>query len=156
MELFKRALRVLAVFMLTNLGLLEMLCPLPGAVHWPLLLGLLGVYMWFHICPRRAKGVAPRLRAMIGGYELLLASFLVLVAEVLFYAALLFAGLPLVPAPYSAPRWVALVANLLFFLPLVGALLINGFFRVALTSRHLRVIWRVLLLFLWWVPFFNI
>ena len=156
MELFKRALRVLAVFMLTNLGLLEMLCPLPGAVHWPLLLGLLGVYMWFHICPRRAKGVAPRLRAMIGGYELLLASFLVLVAEVLFYAALLFAGLPLVPAPYSAPRWVALVANLLFFLPLAGALLINGFFRVALTSRHLRVIWRVLLLFLWWVPFFNI
>ena len=149
MELFKRALRVLAVFMLTNLGLLEMLCPLPGAVHWPLLLGLLGVYMWFHICPRRAKGVAPRLRAMIGGYELLLASFLVLVAEVLFYAALLFAGLPLVPAPYSAPRWVALVANLLFFLPLAGALLINGFFRVALTSRHLRVIWRVLLLFLW-------
>ena len=54
--------------------------------------------MWFHICTRRAKGVAPRLRAMIGGYEILLASFLVLVAEVLFYAALLFAGLPLVPA----------------------------------------------------------
>ena len=120
MELFKRALRVLAVFMLTNLGLLEMLCPLPGAVHWPLLLGLLGVYMWFHICPRRAKGVAPRLRAMIGGYELLLASFLVLVAEVLFYAALLFAGLPLVPAPYSAPRWVAPCGKSAIFPPAGG------------------------------------
>ena len=31
MELFKRALRVLAVFVLANLGLLEMLHPLPGA-----------------------------------------------------------------------------------------------------------------------------
>ena len=41
MELFKRALRVLAVFVLANLGLLEMLHPLPGAVHWLLLLGLL-------------------------------------------------------------------------------------------------------------------
>ena len=156
MELFKRALRVLAVFVLANLGLLEMLHPLPGAVHWLLLLGLLGFYVWLHICPRRAKGAARRLRAMIGGYELLLVSFLVLAAETLFYAALLFAGLPLVPAPYSAPRWVALVANLLVFLPLVGALLINGFFRVALTSQHLRVVWRVLLLFLWWLPFFNI
>lgn len=156
MELFKRALRVLAVFMLTNLGLLEMLCPLPGAVHWPLLLGLLGVYMWFHICPRRAKGCRAAAARHDRRVRASLASFLVLVAEVLFYAALLFAGLPLVPAPYSAPRWVALVANLLFFLPLAGALLINGFFRVALTSRHLRVIWRVLLLFLWWVPFFNI
>ena len=123
MELFKRALRVLAVFVLANLGLLEMLHPLPGAVHWLLLLGLLGFYVWLHICPRRAKGAARRLRAMIGGYELLLVSFLVLAAETLFYAALLFAGLPLVPAPYSAPRWVALVANLLVFLPLVGALL---------------------------------
>lgn len=74
----------------------------------------------------------------------------------MFYIVLLCTGMPLVPAPYSAPRWVALVANLLVFLPLVGALLVNGFFRVAFTSKHLRVVWRVLLLFLWWLPFFNI
>ena len=40
MELLKRTLRVLAVFVLANLGLLELLCPLPGTVHWLLLLGL--------------------------------------------------------------------------------------------------------------------
>ena len=71
MELFKRALRVLAVFVLANLGLLEMLHPLPGAVHWLLLLGLLGFYVWLHICPRRAKGAAAarhdrRIRAAFG------------------------------------------------------------------------------------------
>ena len=32
MELLKRTLRVLAVFVLANLGLLELLCPLPGTV----------------------------------------------------------------------------------------------------------------------------
>ena len=156
MELLKRTLRVLAVFVLANLGLLELLCPLPGTVHWLLLLGLSAFYVWFHICPRRAKGAPRRLRAMIGGYELLLVSFLTLAAETVFYIVLLCTGMPLVPAPYSAPRWVALVANLLVFLPLVGALLVNGFFRVAFTSKHLRVVWRVLLLFLWWLPFFNI
>ena len=152
MELLKRTLRVLAVFVLANLGLLELLCPLPGTVHWLLLLGLSAFYVWFHICPRRAKGAPRRLRAMIGGYELLLVSFLTLAAETVFYIVLLCTGMPLVPAP----RWVALVANLLVFLPLVGALLVNGFFRVAFTSKHLRVVWRVLLLFLWWLPFFNI
>ena len=156
MELLKRTLRVLAVFVLANLGLLELLCPLPGTVHWLLLLGLSAFYVGFHICPRRAKGAPRRLRAMIGGYELLLVSFLTLAAETVFYIVLLCTGMPLVPAPYSAPRWVALVANLLVFLPLVGALLVNGFFRVAFTSKHLRVVWRVLLLFLWWLPFFNI
>lgn len=30
MELVKRTLRVLAIFVLANLGLLELLCPLPG------------------------------------------------------------------------------------------------------------------------------
>lgn len=127
MELLKRTLRVLAVFVLANLGLLELLCPLPGTVHWLLLLGLSAFYVWFHICPRRAKGAPRRLRAMIGGYELLLVSFLTLAAETVFYIVLLCTGMPLVPAPYSAPRWVALVANLLVFLPLVGALLVNGF-----------------------------
>lgn len=39
MELLKRTLRVLAVFVLANLGLLELLCPLPGTVHWLLLWG---------------------------------------------------------------------------------------------------------------------
>ena len=121
MELLKRTLRVLAVFVLANLGLLELLCPLPGTVHWLLLLGLSAFYVWFHICPRRAKGAPRRLRAMIGGYELLLVSFLTLAAETVFYIVLLCTGMPLVPAPYSAPRWVALVANLLVFLPLVGA-----------------------------------
>ena len=147
MELVKRTLRVLAVFVLANLGLLELLCPLPGTVHWLLLLGLSAFYVWFHICPRRAKGAPRRLRAMIGGYELLLVSFLTLAAETVFYIVLLCTGMPLVPAPYSAPRWVALVANLLVFLPLVGALLVNGFFRVAFTSKHLRVVARAAAVF---------
>lgn len=104
MELVKRTLRVLAIFVLANLGLLELLCPLPGTVHWLLLLGLSAFYVWFHVCPRRAKGAPRRLRAMIGGYELLLVSFLTLAAETVFYIVLLCTGMPLVPAPYSAPR----------------------------------------------------
>ena len=54
MELLKRTLRVLAVFVLANLGLLELLCPLPGTVHWLLLLGLWGVFFFFWLMRRGA------------------------------------------------------------------------------------------------------
>ena len=70
MELLKRTLRVLAVFVLANLGLLELLFPLPGTVHWLLLLGLSAFYVWFHVRQRIAKGAPQRLGAMIGGYVL--------------------------------------------------------------------------------------
>lgn len=158
MEYCKRFLRVLLVFVLANLALLETLAPPPDWLTLPLLFGLLAYYLWFHIRPRRAKGATRRLRALLGGYELLLVAFFVILAEMAFYPLLLATGAlhRAVPALGAAPDWVFLAANLLLFVPLVGALLVNGFFRVLLTSKHLRVVWRVLLLLCWWVPLFNL
>ena len=154
MKYLKRLLRVAAVFLLVNLGLLEWLWPLPAAAHWPLLAALAAFYLYSHIRPRHAPGASRRLRVMIGGYELLAVSFWVIFAQTALYVALLCA--PALPTDPGAPRWLLLAADTLLFLPLVGALLLNGFVRVALTSQHLRIVWRVLLVCLWWAPVFNI
>ena len=84
MEYCKRFLRVLLVFVLANLALLETLAPPPDWLTLPLLFGLLAYYLWFHIRPRRAKGATHRLRALLGGYELLFVAFFVILAEMAF------------------------------------------------------------------------
>ena len=61
MKCLKRLLRVAAVFLLVNLGLLEWLWPLPAAAHWPLLAALAAFYLYFHIRPRHAPGASRRL-----------------------------------------------------------------------------------------------
>ncbi len=156
MEGGKRVLRVLAVFVLANIELFRLMCPVPGAVYWLAVVCLGTCYVALHIRPRRAKGASQRLRIMIGGYELLVVSFWLMLAQVVFYIVLACTGAPAIPVSYSAPRWLYLAVNLAVFLLLVGALFFNGFVRVALTSQHLRLLWRALLLLAWWVPVFHI
>ena len=160
MEIVKRALRVALVFTLTNLALLESLLPVPDWMPLPLLLGLLVGYLIFHIRPCAPDRAATlRLRTLLGGYELLIVSFWTIMVQSVFYALLLWTGalasLPILAGNADMAVWL-LVANLLIFLPLVGALLVNGFVRVVVTSKHLRVVWRVLFLVFWWVPVFQL
>lgn len=154
MELFKRCLRVSALLLLGNLPLLALLGPDLGLGYPALTIALLAFYLWFHIRPR---GDAPkgRLRALIGGYEILLCSFCCVVAETILYFAL-HGSDALTRTEWSAPAWVPLLVNALVFVPMIGLLLVNGFFRVLITSARLRVVWRVLLLLCWWVPVFNL
>ncbi|MDO4270657.1 MAG: triacylglycerol lipase [Eubacteriales bacterium] len=156
MEYWKRAGRVLAVFCLANFLLVfTVVAPLSG---WPaagVLLGLLAFYLYFNLRPRRAKGATRRLRALLGGYELLLVCFFVILAETVFCPALALSG-ALDGLAYSGAVWMPLLVNALVFVPVVGLLLVNGFFRVLITCKRLRVVWRVLLLLCWWVPLFNL
>ena len=77
MTILFRILRVLALFCLANyLLVFTELVPLGGWPAGAALIVLLLCYLAMHICPRRAKGATRRLRALLGGYELLLVSFL--------------------------------------------------------------------------------
>lgn len=128
---------------------------LPGWTFPVALLGLLIYYIYFHIRPRAIKKGTHRLRTLLGGYEILLDCFLVILASTILYVIVYFSG-ALVDPTGSIPVWVPLLLNFIFAVILIGALLINGFFRVLITCNRLRVVWRILLLLCWWVPIFNI
>lgn len=148
MELFKRCLRVAALLCFGNfIWLFGDLIPLPLWANMSCLAGLLIFFIWFNIRPRRDETGRLRLRALIGGYEILACVFTVILLETLIYAAALISGWR---------SWMELLVNLLLFIPVILILLLNGFFRVVLTSARLRIVWRILLLACWWVPVFNI
>lgn len=151
-----RILRVLAVFCLANyLLVFTEVIPLGG---WPaglMLLFLLGCYLALHIRPRRAKGATRRLRALLGGYELLLVCFLTILATGVLWLVLWRTG-RLTAFLSGIPAWVPVVVDLLICVPVIGLLILNGFFRVLITCKRLRIVWRALLLLAWWVPVFNL
>lgn len=156
MKYFTRLLRVLTVFCLANyLLLFTELVPLSGLPAAGVLLALLVGYLVIHIRPCRAPGATRRMRVLLGGYELLLAAFLSIAATGALWLTLYSTG-GLNDRMPGLPQWVPVVVDLLIGLPVIGLLVLNGFFRVLLTCNRLRIVWRVLLLFGWWIPVFNL
>lgn len=150
-----RAGRIALVFCLANLGTL-----FHSILHWPLrvVLPLGGVlfiaYLILLIRPRRAKGATRRLRALLGGYELLLVGFGSVIATTIYYLILYLSGW--LTQPYLDGQMWQYSTGAILFVPVLWLVMISGFVRVLLTCHHLRIIWRILLLFFWWVPIFHI
>ncbi len=156
MEYGMRFLRVLVVFCFGNmLVLFGRLAVLSGWLTGVVVAALAVAYVVLNVRPRAAKGATRRLRALLGGYELLLVAFWAILATTLFYGLLSWTGL-LTRLSGGQPQWMLVVAQALLFVPVILVLLVNGFFRVLLTCRRLRVVWRVLLFLGWWVPLFHL
>lgn len=155
MTYIKRIISLFLLFSLANFPILygePALIPIPftGTVS----LALFAFFIYFNICPKRAKSATKRLRALIGGYELLLDSFILILLETVFYIFLFHSAY--FRSLYDVSISIPIFVNTISFILFTVVLLINGFFRVIITSKHLRVVWRVLLLLLWWMPILNI
>ena len=127
MEGVKRAALVAAVFCLANLLLLfGELIVLPGWLTAVVLGGLALFYVSFHIRPRWEQAATPRLRTLLGGYELLVVAFWTILATGVFYGVLYLTGaLAAMAAP--APAWMVPVVGALVYVPVILLLLVNGF-----------------------------
>lgn len=151
MPFFERLFKTSLLFLLGNLLILfGFFISLPTVANLLISLALIGFFLWFNLRPRSAKISDRRLRLMIGGYDLMVTAGLCLFFQILWYLYLLFfhSGLPdLIPT---------LLANLLFFLPVVFILMINGFFRMLFTSVQIGIVLRIAVLFLWWLPLVNL
>ncbi len=90
----------------------------------------------------------PRLRRMMGGYELFQISALVSVAQLVF--------LPVYLTHTTGVGVPVIVGTILLTLAVLFVLMANGYFRILLTSTRLRLVMRLLLLFLWWCPIVNL
>lgn len=149
MSYFTRAVRIAALFCVSNLALLVNALGSSPLANWIWLIAGASALLWLlmQFYPVRSRAASRRVRILVGGHELLVCAGTVVAAQSALYLwAILFGKVPV----------VYLVFNTLFSVLFVGITLVNGFFRVVATSTRLRILWRVLLLTLWWVPGFNL
>lgn len=156
MQYVTRLLRVLVVSCLANYWLVCIaVVPLSGLSAGIVLLALLVGYLVINIRPCRAPGATRRLRTLRGGYELLMVAVRSIVATGALWLWLYTTGRLAGRMP-GLPAWVPVAIDLLIWLVVMGPLVLNGFLRVLITCKRLRIVWRVLLLCCWWVPVFNL
>lgn len=106
-------------------------------------------YLYINIIPIHSKKLNKRLRIMICGYELTVDFIFSLVIESILYMLLLIFYMNDISTK-------VIVINAIIAVCILIITLINGFFRIMITSRDLGIVNRILVLMLWWVPILNI
>ncbi|MCL2352194.1 MAG: triacylglycerol lipase [Firmicutes bacterium] len=117
---------------------------------------LCAFFVWFNIRPVSAKldFGQKRLRILMGGRECILCAAVCLLAEAALYLSLLFPSANRAVAG-GASGWI-LATNGVLCLLLLMVLVLNGFIRIFATSAQAGISARVLFVFLWWLPGYNI
>lgn len=110
------------------------------------------VYQVLPVWGKQGNSKLPaRLNVMLGGYELFATSALLAAAELAFIIVSLVR-----PDYLGEKQALTIAANVLVTLLVLFITLANGFFRILFTSKRLRLVPRLLLIFLWWFPVVNI
>ena len=96
------------------------------------------------------KKVIPRLRIMIGGYEL---NILFVVTFTINIIVNTLFGVVLIPKYLN---YADLIINIVLIMIFESILILNGTLRFYFTSIQLGIKWRIVIFLFWWVPIFNI
>ncbi|NCC44714.1 MAG: hypothetical protein EOM18_14310, partial [Clostridia bacterium] len=150
MRKIRRLFVIALLFIYCNFTYFCVSMPAPGFT-W-LLAGILGTifYLCCHIIPGRmcgktVRGLSPRLQALIGGVELIMAVAVCSIGEVIFYIVI----------------WKNTAAGLLVLNGILAMLFLfflmgNGIVRVFLTTKQIGILSKIIYLLLWWVPILNL
>ena len=107
---------------------------------------LAAAFIYYAVKPAAAKGEPPRQRVLIGGYELIVACGFFLAVQIV---------LTVLGFNDSFNRTV-LIGNAIFSAAFISVLLFNGMIRIAVTSKQLGAVTRVLMFLLLWAPIANL
>ncbi|MGF7004459.1 triacylglycerol lipase [Lachnospiraceae bacterium PFB1-21] len=150
--MIKKILTTVLLVMACNFILWRNVLQLEKGAFWLVLTLSILVYLAFSIfperfCARDLLHMTLRMKALYGGCELLSTFGYGFMLELLFYAILLIAG---------RLTWPILVANFLVFLLLFFLLELQGVFRLLLLSKQIKIGKKLVIMFFWWIPVFNI
>lgn len=123
-------------------------------------------YILIHIKPRiraERRDIPGRLRFMMGGYEQIIVAYIAVTMQLVWLlpAYILPAIRVLQREDFhdGAGYFIAVFAQLapcLWMLLLSAALLINAYIRILSGAKQLKLIWKLAMAFLWWIPILNL
>lgn len=107
-------------------------------------------FLLFQIIPYRKKTVGTRLNVLLGGNVLMLVTCLGVVIQTVLLLKRLLEGLVTGGdiAVFAAEAVLTYGAGFL--------MAVNGFIRIMITSKQLKIVWRVIWALCWWIPPINL
>lgn len=114
-------------------------------------------YILIHIKPRiraERKDIPGRLRFMMGGYEQIIVAYIAFTLQFVWILPAYI--LPAIPDSGDLSAIFVKLAPCLWMLLLSAVLLVNAYVRILSGAKQLKLLWKLALVFLWWVPVLNL
>lgn len=150
MTLFKRIYISIFLIFATNLCLIMEITDIPWYLTTIIVLVSVVGFIMLNIFPILKKCSTTRLKILSGGYELLILFIITFTADI---AISIIAGILFVPDKFGI---IGFTIYILFVLFMNLILVLNGTLRALTTSIQLGIKWRLSIIFLWWLPIFNL
>ena len=155
MKYIKRFIQGIILIWTINAFLLSKLFSLGFWVEVCFWLLFLALFTLYNVRPERDKKLPKKLNSLICGYQILLATCICFIAELLLTVSLCIWGSALIDLSKWANIFI-LILNCIISFSLMTVLYINGLVRIFVTSGQLTLTLRILLVCLWWIPIANI
>ena len=109
------------------------------------------VFMIYQIRPYRKKTAGTRLNVLMGGNVLMLATCIgILIQSVYLIKRFTQSG-------FQSEELIAVcVCEIILTIGIGFLMAVNGFIRIMMTARQLKLVWRILWIMCWWLPTINL
>lgn len=109
------------------------------------------VFMIYQIRPYRKKTAETRLNVLMGGNVLMLATCIgILIQSVYLIKRFTQSG-------FQSEELIAVcVCEIILTIGIGFLMAVNGFIRIMMTARQLKLVWRILWIMCWWLPPINL
>ena len=150
MKLARKIITAIFILAIANIVYIGWFVPTPSVAV--IAIGITSALFWliYNIMPGHISGIVPRgmskrMQALYGGYEMLIMVAICSVVEAIIVLSLVF----------FTPWYVSVVNALLFFI-FVGLMSAQGIIRIVILSKQVKLLWKILVLLLWWLPVVNV
>ena len=150
MKLFKKIITAILILIIANIVYIGGLTSIPPVVY--IVAAVISATFWliYNIIPGHISGIVPRgmskrMQALYGGYEMIIMVAVCGIAEAIIVLSVVF----------FAPWYISVVNALLFFI-FVGLMATQGVIRIIILSKQVKLVWKILVLLLWWLPIVNV
>jgi len=150
MKLFKKIITMILILIIANVVYIGGLTSIPPVGY--IIAAVISVTFWLvyniipgHISGSVPRGMSKRMQALYGGYEMIIIAAICGIVEAIIVLSVVF----------FAPWYISVVNALLFFI-FVGLIATQGVIRIIILSRQVKLVWKILVLLLWWLPIVNV
>ena len=144
--MIRRLLNLSFLFFFSNFYIVFFLLKSPPILNISLFIISVSCFLVLNVVPRWEKKSFSRGEVLMGGRELIISAFLVLIADVCFSIFFL---------PKFEFNPVAVIFSELGALLILVIIAFNGVTRIICASKQLSLVMKVALFFTWWIPLLN-
>ena len=108
------------------------------------------LFLFYQIIPYYRSGIGGRLNTLLGGYTVMLSGCFGMIIQNVLLVRYIFSG-----QGEEQSVWV-FIGSVFIAYGVAFIMSLNGFIRIMVTAKQIKLVWRIVWILCWWVPVMNL